>query len=192
MMIVADVAGKGLASALVSASFRAAFRAMATAGLPIDELAGCLSDLHYGEGPEARPHYVTAIIMRLDTRRHQAEIVNAGHNPGFLVQQDTYPVLLEASGPPLGMLPNVRYTVEHRALLPNSKLLLYTDGLTEVFRAGEEFGMERLLAGLVQSTELDCGALLDCLWRQLAQFTDNSEQSDDMTALALLRRHESA
>jgi serine phosphatase RsbU (regulator of sigma subunit) len=152
------------------------------------ELAGGLSDLHYGEGPEARLRYVTAIIMRLDTRRHQVEVVNAGHNPGFLVQEDRYPVLLEASGPPLGMLPNVRYTVEHHPLPPNSKLLLYTDGLTEVFRAGEEFGMERLLAGLVQSTEPDCGALLDCLWRQLAEFGDDTEQSDDMTALALLRR----
>jgi hypothetical protein len=36
--------------------------------------------------------------------------------------------------------------------------------------------------------EPDCGALLDCLWRQLAEFGGDTEQSDDMTALALLRR----
>jgi serine phosphatase RsbU (regulator of sigma subunit) len=188
-MIVADVAGKGLASALVSASFRAGFRAMATAGLPLDELAGRINDLHYGEGPEARRRYVTAIVMHLDARLHEAEVVNAGHNPGFVVQHDGYTSLIEASGPPLGMLPNVRYTVERCSLPPKSKLLLYTDGLTEVFQGDEEFGMQRLLNQFVQSTERDCGALLDCLWRQLTEFAGSTEQSDDMTALALLRRN---
>ena len=39
LMAVADVAGKGLASAMMSTSFRAAFRAMAITGPPLDELA---------------------------------------------------------------------------------------------------------------------------------------------------------
>jgi serine phosphatase RsbU (regulator of sigma subunit) len=65
---------------------------------------------------------------------------------------------------------------------------LYTDGLTEVFQGDEEFGMERLLREFVQSTQQDCGALLDCLWEQLGEFAGSTEQSDDMTALALLRR----
>lgn len=187
MVIVADVAGKGLASALVSSSFRAAFRAMAIAGLPLDELAGRINDLHHREGPEARRRYVTAILMRLDPRQHEAEVVNAGHNPGFLVQGDGGTHLIEASGPPLGMLPDMRYSVECHALMPNSKLLFYTDGLTEVFQGDEEFGMKRLLNGFIASTEQNCGALLDCLWRQLGEFAGGAEQSDDMTALALLR-----
>jgi sigma-B regulation protein RsbU (phosphoserine phosphatase) len=187
MMIVADVAGKGLASALVSASFRAAFRAMAVAGLAVDELAERIGNLHYQEGVEARRRYVTAIVMRLDARIHEAEIVNAGHNPGFLVQEDGSHSLIEASGPPLGMLPDMRYTVERRSFRPNTKLLLYTDGLTEVFQGDEEFGMDRLLSGFTQSTERDCGALLDCLWRQLTEFASGAEQTDDMTALALVR-----
>jgi len=189
MMIVADVAGKGLASALVSASFRAAFRAMTIAGVPIVELAERINDLHHGEGPESQRRYVTAIIMRLDARLHEAEVVNAGHNPGFLVQDDGCHSLLEASGPPLGMFPSMRYSVERYSLTPNTKLLFYTDGLTEVFQGDEEFGMARLLSGFVQSTERECGALLDCLWRQLSDFAGSSEQSDDMTALALLRHN---
>ncbi|HEX4773511.1 MAG TPA: PP2C family protein-serine/threonine phosphatase [Bryobacteraceae bacterium] len=186
-MIVADVAGKGLASALMSASFRAAFRAMAVSGLPIDELAGRINDLHYSEGPEARLRYVTAIILRLDARLHQAEVINAGHNPGFIVQENGCHSLLAASGPPLGMLPNMRYSVERCSLPQNAKVLFYTDGLTEVFQRDEEFGMQRLLQAFVESTERDCGALLDCLWRQLGEFAGSTEQSDDMTALALLR-----
>jgi sigma-B regulation protein RsbU (phosphoserine phosphatase) len=62
IMVVADVAGKGLASAIVATSFRSAFRAMAMAGLPLAELAARMNQHHYGEGQEARRRYVTAIF----------------------------------------------------------------------------------------------------------------------------------
>ena len=54
IMAVADVAGKGLASAIVGTSFRSAFRAMAAAGVPLAELAARLNEQHYAEGEEAR------------------------------------------------------------------------------------------------------------------------------------------
>lgn len=103
--IVADVAGKGLASALVSASFRAAFRAMAGSDFDLAEMAARMNDLHYSEGPEARRKYVTAVVARLDARKHQLQVVNAGHNPGFLLAGEGGHHLLHASGPPLGLLP---------------------------------------------------------------------------------------
>jgi sigma-B regulation protein RsbU (phosphoserine phosphatase) len=55
IMVVADVAGKGLASAIVATSFRSAFRAMALAGLPLAELAARMNQQHYGEGPGGPP-----------------------------------------------------------------------------------------------------------------------------------------
>src|ERR1700691_4348385 len=88
LMVVADVAGKGLASAIVATSFRSAFRAMALAGLPLAELAARMKQHHYGEGPEARRRYVTAIFLKLDPQAHTIEVVNAGHNPGFLISGD--------------------------------------------------------------------------------------------------------
>src|SRR6202453_1252320 len=63
IMVVADVAGKGLASAIVATSFRSAFRAMALAGLPLAELAARMNQQHYGEGQEARRRYVTATFL---------------------------------------------------------------------------------------------------------------------------------
>ena len=65
-IVVADVAGKGLASALVTTSFRSAFRAMVNAGLPLMEIATQMNVLHYGEGDESRRRYVTAILLQLD------------------------------------------------------------------------------------------------------------------------------
>ena len=85
LMAVADVAGKGMASAMMSTSFRSAFRAMAADGPPLDELAARMNQHHWAEGEEARRRYVTAIFLRLHPEAGEIEVVNAGHNPGFLL-----------------------------------------------------------------------------------------------------------
>src|ERR1700723_770584 len=146
IMVVADVAGKGLAPALVATPFRSAFRAMALAGLPLAELAGRMNQHHYGEGQEARRRYVTAIFLKLDPETHIVEVVNAGHNPGFLLSADKTVHEIKASGTPIGLVPMMRYSSETLVFRPGSRLLFYTDGLTEVFQGGEEIGPERLFA----------------------------------------------
>src|SRR5580692_12923762 len=104
LMAVADVAGKGLASAIMSTSFRAAFRAVAITGLPLDELATRMNEHHWTEGEEARRRYVTAIFLRLHPEQGELEVVNAGHNPGFLFQPYGDIVQFGATGTPLGLL----------------------------------------------------------------------------------------
>jgi serine phosphatase RsbU (regulator of sigma subunit) len=195
LMVVADVAGKGLASALVCTAFRSAFRALARQSLTLRELAGRLSQQHWEEGAEARRRYVTAIFVRLDPMSAEMEIVNAGHNPAFLVSSgDTPPRLVEASGTPLGMLPGSRYAIERVPIEPGARLLLYTDGLTEIFRGEEEFGQERLMEtfrelGKLQITNSDQPAedTLTSLWTTLDTFSDGAPQQDDMSAIALCR-----
>jgi serine phosphatase RsbU (regulator of sigma subunit) len=190
LMAVADVAGKGLASAIVSMSFRSAFRAMAASGPPLHQLAEHMNQHHWAEGEEARRRYVTAIFLRLHPEIGEIEVVNAGHNPGFLVQSGqlgSEPRLFEAAGTPLGLLPGMRYTSERCALTPGSRLLLYTDGLTEVFRGNEEFGPERLLAEFLRCQASKADDILDALWEAIEEFAEGGPQGDDMTALALCR-----
>jgi phosphoserine phosphatase RsbU/P len=187
IMVVADVAGKGLASAIVATSFRSAFRAMALAGLPLAELAAKMNQHHYGEGQEARRRYVTAIFLKLDPQTHTIEVVNAGHNPGFLISEDKTVHEIEASGTPIGLVPMMEYTSETLAFSPGARLLFYTDGLTEVFHGEDEYGPERLLATFRECKSQDCTAILKVLWQQLAEFSRGEPQQDDMSALALVR-----
>jgi phosphoserine phosphatase RsbU/P len=187
IMVVADVAGKGLASAIVATSFRSAFRAMALAGLPLAELAARMNQQHYGEGQEARRRYVTAIFLKLDPETHIVEVVNAGHNPGFLLSADKAVHEIKASGTPIGLVPMMEYSSEALVFRPGSRLLFYTDGLTEVFQGDDEFGPERLLATFQECKSEDCTAILKVLWQQLAEFSRGEPQQDDMTALALVR-----
>ncbi len=191
LIAVADVAGKGLASAIVSTSFRSDFRAMAVAGLPLDELAKRMNQHHWSEGEEARRRYVTAIFLRLHPEAGEIEMVNAGHNAGLLVAPGAEPYSIEASGTPLGLLPGMGYTSEQREFAPGARLLLYTDGLTEIFRGDEEFGTERLLKEFSGCPEGKADAILDALWEATREFSGGSPQRDDMTALALCRRTDS-
>jgi serine phosphatase RsbU (regulator of sigma subunit) len=187
IMVVADVAGKGLASAIVSTAFRSAFRAMALSGLPLNEVAARMNDQHYAEGAESRRRYVTAIFAKLDASAHSIEVVNAGHNPGFLVTPDAQMREIGASGTPLGLMPCVQYTTEKMAFPPDSRLLLYTDGLTEVFKEEEEFGSDRLRTTFLECKSPECNGILDSLWATLHEFSGGAAQDDDMTALAILR-----
>ena len=88
------------------------------------------------------------------------------------------------------MLPGTRYTVENRAIPPGGRLLLYTDGLVEVFREDEEFGEERLLELFRDFPGRSAGAALGHLLRQLHEFTNTARQTDDMTALAVIRHRQ--
>ena len=195
LMVVADVAGKGLASALVCTAFRSAFRALAHQSLTLRELAGRLSQQHWDEGSEARRRYVTAIFLRLDPASAEMEIVNAGHNPAFLVSSGEPSVrLVEASGTPLGMLPGSRYTIERVPIAPGARVLLYTDGLTEIFRGEEEFGQQRLMDAFramdplgISGGEQPAEDTLTSLWTTLDTFSEGAPQQDDMSAIALCR-----
>lgn len=187
LFTVADVAGKGLASAIVSTSFRSAFRAVAMSGLPLAEIATRMNQSHWEEGDETRRRYVTAIFARLDPKTGEVEVVNAGHNPGFVLHPDGKLCQFEAAGTPLGLLPGMVYESERSAFPPGSRLLFYTDGLTEAFCGEEEFGAERLIEHFSRYPSPRADAILDTLWRAVEDFCQGGPQSDDMTALVLSR-----
>lgn len=187
LIVVADVAGKGLASAIWSVSFRSSLRGMAATGMPLDDLATRMNQHHWSEGEEARRRYVTAIFLRLDPGSDEIEVVNAGHNPGFLVVPGAEPHQFKAAGTPLGLLPGMRYMSEKRPFPPGSRLLFYTDGLTEVFKGDEEFGPERLLNEFSTCSRQNADDILEALWAAIQTFSEGGPQADDMTALTLSR-----
>ena len=187
LIAVADVAGKGLASAIWACSFRAAFRAMAVTGMPLEELAARMNQHHWAEGEEARRRYLTAIFVRLHPEAGEIEVVNAGHNPGFLVSPGDQPYEFNAAGTPLGLLPGMTYAGERRPFPPGARLLFYTDGLTEVFKGDEEYGPERLMNEFSTCPADKADGILDAIWTAIDAFSEGGPQGDDMTALTLCR-----
>jgi sigma-B regulation protein RsbU (phosphoserine phosphatase) len=85
------------------------------------------------------------------------------------------------------MLPGMRYLSERCGFTPETRLLFYTDGLTETFKGDEEFGSERLLEEFLNCRSKRADDILDALWAAIAKFSGGGPQGDDMTALALCR-----
>jgi serine phosphatase RsbU (regulator of sigma subunit) len=169
----------------VATSFRSALRSLAGQPLSVDELATRMCEQHWEEGIEARRRYVTAIFLQLQPDKAEIKVVNAGHNPAALLLPDGRVYMIEASGTPLGMLPGIRYDAETFDFPQGARILLYTDGMTEVFREEEEFGSDRLIAAFCESPASDAGTILDRIWGRLTEFSSNAAQTDDMTALAI-------
>jgi serine phosphatase RsbU (regulator of sigma subunit) len=187
VIVVADVAGKGLASALIGTSFRSAIRAMVHSGIGLLEIATKMNLLHYGEGDEARRRYVTMALFRLDPGAHTLEVLNAGHNPAFLLAPNGTLTKIKASGTPIGLLPFSNYASQTFSLDPGMRLLVYTDGMTEVFCGEEEFGETRLLETFLACNDPTPEQALGTIWETLDSFSSGGDQSDDMTALVLFR-----
>jgi serine phosphatase RsbU (regulator of sigma subunit) len=188
VFVVADVAGKGLSSALVSISFRAALRAMANSEINLLDLATRMNRLHHDEGPEAQRRYVTTFLAQLSPATNTLDIVNAGHNPAFLVTGGGEVHRIESSGIPFGLFPWSMYASEQFVLDIGSRLLIYTDGLSETCRGEEMFGEDRLLQVFRGCPAVNAQSTIESLWAALDEFSDEPHQSDDMSALVLLRK----
>jgi len=185
LFVVADVAGKGLASAIIATGFRSGFRSLASQPIALADLVDRLGQQHWEEGVEARRRYVTAIFLRLKPDHTEIEIVNAGHNPALIVLPDGSIHRINASGTPLGMIPGMSYSAEASPFPQGSRVLLYTDGLTEVFCGDEEFGCDRLGDTFREASHEDAATSLATLWETLRSYSDNAPQTDDMTAIAI-------
>ena len=85
----------------------------------------------------------------------------------------------------------MRYSSESAVFTPGTRLLFYTDGLTEVFRGDEEFGPEHLLDEFSKCLSCKADGILDALWAAIEDFSEGGPQGDDMTALALCREIDS-
>ena len=139
------------------------------------------------EGAAAQGRYVTAIFARLDPAGPRIEVVNCGHNPGAVLLPEGEARILKASGTPLGMLPGMQYSSEKFEFPSGSRILLYTDGLTETLQAGvdEEFGLERLMETFRACSNPQAERVLDDVWEAIGSFSSHAPQTDDMTALAI-------
>ena len=188
LIVVADVAGKGLTSAIVATGLRAAIRSLASQPIPLEQIAARIGQQHWEEGVEARRRYMTALFLRLDAAANAMEIVNAGQNPAALVLPGGSVTMIGASGVPLGMLSGMSYTAETLEFPAGARILLYTDGLTEVFQGEEEFGEERLVAAFREMVSARPEDILDSIWQTLASYSNNAPQTDDMTALVICRQ----
>ncbi len=185
-IIVADVAGKRLAAAMVmarvSAEAKFCLAAEGRPGAALNKLNDRLCGLEVDR-------FVTMVLLVLDPRTHRVTIVNAGHMPPLWRRFDGSVEKLGAalSGIALGIIPQQQYRETTITLAPGESLTLYTDGVTDARDAdGRDYQSHRVL-GHVQAGGgvQDLGqAIID----DVDHFMGDHPQADDICLVCLGRR----
>jgi phosphoserine phosphatase RsbU/P len=190
VLLLADVAGKGIPAAILMAVFHSSFRSrIAVTAELVPILESLNHQIHALSGPN---RYVTAFCGLYDRKSGLIDYVNAGHLPPLLCRDGRIEPL-ELGGFPIGMFDQVVYEQGRAELRPGELLVVYSDGVIEaVNKAGAEFGLERLQALVLANTGRPVLELRDLIFRELEAWNDDFVQEDDITVLVVRREDEPA
>lgn len=185
---IADVAGKGIAAALLMSVVQASLRVISVdPSLSVAAIAERMNGFLYRSTGANK--YATFFYAHLDPGGRTLRYVNVGHNPPYLVRRSGGPVEiapLSAGGTVLGLFPDMSFDEAVVFLHPGDVLVAYTDGVTEALNAeGEEYGDERLKTVLQASTAGTADQLAGVLTGALRQWIGAAEQYDDLTFVVL-------
>jgi phosphoserine phosphatase RsbU/P len=189
-IVIADVAGKGIAAALVMSNVQAALRSHTAARRRQPGTVGSATDLVTDInrllcGITDGATYVTFFYGRYDPERRRLTYVNGGHNAPLVAGADGTTRTLDATGLPLGILADAAYEEREVSLDPGDLLLAYTDGVTESLdRDGEEYGETRLHALAISLAGASADAVQHAVVDAVGAWSDGAPPHDDLTVVA--------
>nr|AUN36987.1 serine phosphatase RsbU [uncultured bacterium] len=193
-LLVGDVSGKGVPAALTMAQLLAQFRLTARdVASPAEVLHRLNKDL---AERTRRGLFCTACYLTLDLETGSVICANAGHPPAMRVDASGTTLYASASGPPLGIVPEMTWTDAKLKVLPGDSLLLYSDGIIEArsmatvhgnlnderYTEYKVEGLQRFVAGLHGRSPR---MMLDMIFQDVQKFCAPGAPHDDCTLIAL-------
>lgn len=184
---VGDVSGKGVPAAFVMAITRVMCHLFADLGLPVKDIATRINN-SIAKNNDANM-FVTLFFGCIDLDTKKMEFCNAGHNPIIVIPPDGEPYYLKVNpNMAIGVWGGFDYKGETLDLRLGTKLLLYTDGVTEAEKAdNEQFGEERLLQhiSVPEFKNLNPEEMVSSVLDAVKNFAGDNEQNDDITIFAI-------
>jgi sigma-B regulation protein RsbU (phosphoserine phosphatase) len=184
--VLADVAGKGVASALMASMVQGAMGAEFRTAASPDVALNALNNLVWRKTPSSRYVTLFAFMLGMDG---SGRYVGAGHNPSYLYRAATGVIEeLPSSGVPLGMFPTASYESTAFQMAVRDVLVVYSDGLTDAESvSGDMFGEERVQAIIIRNAGGGSAALGRALLGEVEEFTHDAVPTDDLTFLIVQR-----
>jgi predicted permease len=185
-LALADVAGKGVAAALIMSVVQASLRILSSEGdISLPQLAAKMNQfLHRSTASNS---YATFFYAQLDKNSRRLRYVNAGHLPPYLLRSnDGCLQELSAGGAVIGLFPEMHYEEGAVDLQAGDVLIAFTDGVTEALNANdEEFGEERLRDLLRQVVHLPVREISLSISEALKCWIKDAPQYDDLTFVVM-------
>ncbi|KLV15229.1 PP2C family protein-serine/threonine phosphatase [Bacillus altitudinis] len=186
-IVIGDVMGKGIPAAMLMILTRGAFRSAAerTKG-PGDNLTAMNQAIY--KDLRALKSFVTLFCADWNPNTGTLTYANAGHNIPLWISAKTKKVseLPRTKGIMVGGLPNQVYQEESIELGNHDTIFFYTDGIVEAQNgSSEQFQIERLIETLTENQEKPVVEIEKCVMNSIHQFTDGTQQKDDITMVIL-------
>jgi serine phosphatase RsbU (regulator of sigma subunit) len=188
-ILCADVSGKGIPAALMMANLQAIARAhlvdrLAGPSAPPAQFVQTLNQQLAGRFGDNR--YATLFWAEYNAQRAVLTYVNAGQPAPILIRSTGEIERLDSDGFPIGMFANARYTAREVRMGPGSRLVIFSDGLTDAQNvAGEEFG-ERLIEYCKSiRAGIDAKEVVEHMMRAAVEWSIGTEQFDDTTVVVV-------
>jgi len=196
-LVVADVCDKGLGAALFMTLFRSLIRAVSNIDLYARVRSGeiispetrikyaiSLTNNYIFETHGDTSMFATIFFGILDTITGELTYVNGGHMPPLIIEDKKVKHVLNPTGPVVGAMPDIDYSIQTIKLLEGEALFIYTDGITDSINPSGMTFDEKIIIPLF-SNENNLSDLLDQIQKMLVDFSDGEKQFDDITMLAI-------
>jgi sigma-B regulation protein RsbU (phosphoserine phosphatase) len=183
-IIIGDVSGHGIGSALLMVELRAYMRAFAQKSSDAGEILTLVNNALVSDLEQER--YATLIFCRLHPNTNTLVYASAGHTPAFILDSSgAIKQTLDSTDIPLGFLPEHPFGCANPITLePGDILALLTDGITEAERPDQSaFGVERALDFIRAHRRESSQEIVTALYRAVQDFLDGMPQIDDITAV---------
>ncbi|MDL2280118.1 SpoIIE family protein phosphatase [Desulfovibrio sp. OttesenSCG-928-G11] len=188
--VLGDVSGKGVPAALFMAMTVTLVRFTLSDGRDPAAAMTRINTLLQSHNPGHM--FVTLFLALYDARSGELEYANGGHCPPLVLANTASPALRSLagqSGPLVGVMPGLEYTLHKDRLVDGELCLLFTDGITEAENEkGDFYGLERLEAYLAERRQDAPKDLLGGIYNDILRFRGQAPPSDDITMLAFARR----
>ncbi|HUK19877.1 MAG TPA: SpoIIE family protein phosphatase [Bryobacteraceae bacterium] len=181
-LAIADIAGKGIAAALLMANLQANLRSQCAIALDEPErLLRSVNQLFFENTSESS--YATLFFAEYCDETRRLRYANCGHLAPLVLRRGGAVERLESTSTVVGLFRQWDCATAEVRLAPGDTLALYTDGVTESFNdADEEFGEQRLVEALQRHSEAPPDAMIASVVDELRQFSPH-EQHDDITLI---------
>jgi len=183
-IILLDVVGHGVSSALVSMSIRALLRGLIVRVIdPVKVMKELNRHIHrlFKEEEQTAVSYVTGIYAVFDTQSREVEYVNAGHPPAYLYHQGCVQALSEGSIP-LGIVADLPISKGKRPYSELSRFIMYTDGLLEMLSPCLQTGREQIQTLLYDTDSLENTAFIKRFFQPASHHV---RQDDDVCLISV-------
>ena len=185
-IVVGDVSGHGVSSALLMATARALI--MLRASMP-GEAAGIISDVnrHLSLDTGKTGNFMTFFYSELTERGTQIRWVRAGHDPALVYDPYTDAFdELKGRGVPLGFDDSIQYNSFERRIKPGQVIVIGTDGIWETHdKTGVMFGKEALREIIRGHHTASAREILDTVTEALKLFRGDEAPEDDVTLVVI-------